>query len=157
MPSKAKEQTGDQGITLEQLQAQLAELQTANVSLQGAIEARDTNISRLERVALEQFVDAIVVRAKAHRDDDGRAHSTVFLEWLHRILTCAAVGEGDEAIQLEATPSAGQIHAYYRKSIAWLSQNKPGDGPIATSAGTEGVDNRLPNSNGDNGEAELSE
>ncbi len=151
MPDGTENNNG-QGITLESLQEQLAklqasseQLQTSNQQLQTDITTRNSRIVGLERVALEQFVDAIVVRAKARREGSGRAHSKVFLEWLQSILTSADVGADEKVVQLEEKPTPGQIHAYYRKAIAWLAMNKPGDGPLAKTAGTEGVDARLGN------------
>ncbi len=153
-----KEDTNSTEVTpeqqLAQLTSQVAAFQAERDASQLEIKSRDERIVGLERLAIERFVESLCLQAKAYRDPAKRPHSAVFLQWLRSVLTCSEIDEGEKAIKLEDARDTGQIHAYYRRSIAWLAENKPGDGPLDTSISTEGSQKR-PGQNED--EAELSE
>ena len=85
----------------------------------------------------KQFVDGLIMKAEAYRDASGRGHSKVFLDWMDHILLCQPVGEGDEAITLENKDEVADVHAYYRRGIAWFAANAPGAGPKLTQPVTQ--------------------
>jgi hypothetical protein len=93
------------------------------------LEQARAQVVKMQKAAATQFTQNILQRAELYRDDEGRAHPKVLLEWLGQVLTCKSVGEG-EAIKLEDSSDIGQVHAYYRQAAAWLAENLPGTVPM---------------------------
>jgi hypothetical protein len=97
--------------------------------LTAALTAEQATVRGLRVRTAKQFVEGLIMKAEAYRDGDGRGHSKVFLDWMNSILLCQPVGEGDESISLENKNEVADVHAYYRRGIAWLANNVPGAGP----------------------------
>lgn len=118
-------------VTLEDMQSRL-------LAMEQALAERDEELASMRRSAAASFVARIVAEAKNYRDSEGRAHNTVFLEWLEDVLLCRSIGEEDAPIVLEVEEanSPGAVHAYYRRSIDWLMRNMPGQVPMEP-VGTE--------------------
>ena len=107
------------------------------MALKAQVEER---VVSLETFAAKQFTSRIVAEAEAYRDQDGRAHSKFFLEWLEAFLACEEFDEG--AIKLEDGTDVGDVHAYYRKMAYKLAVSMPGVVPM-TPPQTEREDDRI--------------
>lgn len=130
----------ENAVTLEQYQAeiearqnleqQLDELRTQSNEQITALQSNyDTVIANFETQAVEQFVSGIILEAEHYRDDDGKGHGKVLLEWAKKVLTFANVGE-KEVITLEESTEKN-LRAYLRKTVAWLLENLPGSVPFS--------------------------
>lgn len=138
---------GTEEVTLEQdleLQDQVDTLSTEGEETRGLLQATqdelrlaNERLARMERAMLDQFVESIVIRAEAFRDESDHAHSSQFLGWLNSVLKLQPIGEGDNVIQLEDTSSPGTIVGYFRRAINWLAENVSTAGPIMQEAKTE--------------------
>ena len=131
----------ESAVSLEQLEAVQLKLQ----QMEERLEAERSRSASLEQMAVQQFVNAIVVKAENYRDENQRAHSKVALEWLEKVMLTQPV---NETIQLEADADAGGIHAYYRKAIDNLFKTMPGVVPMVV-AQTEQAENRIKAEHGD--------
>lgn len=130
---------GDENQNTENLEAKLEEQQTQHAEALRLEEERrvalEARVRQLEDRAKKQFVDNILLRAEAYRDDEQRAHSKVLMDWARATLLEEPLGE-EEAIKLEDRNSVEQVRAYHRRAIALLLESLPGVVPMAAS-GTE--------------------
>jgi hypothetical protein len=136
MPDETVTQ-GAEMIALEQkLKEALIEVAQLKASQEDAEKLEAQNVALSERLAkLEQqsyrlTVDKIMLEAENHRDEKGRAHSAVFLDWVRAVLLEQEVGEEGREVKLEDRNDPGQIRAYYRKAIAHLVSALPGVVPM---------------------------
>lgn len=127
---------GAQEIALEdKLKEALVELAELKAQQEDAKKLEAQNVALSERLAtLEQqsyrlTVDKILLEAENHRDENEKAHSAVFIDWLRTVLLEQEVGE---KIKLEDRNDPGQIRAYYRRAIAELVNTLPGVVPMST-------------------------
>ena len=156
-PNEDKKPVEQAAISLEQFESLRAELEGAKTALE-AEKSRSVSLEErmhsFEQMAVNQFIDAIVAKAEAYRDEEKRAHSKVALEWLADTMKCKASEDG--AIKLEADPSVADVHSYYRQRISSLFETMPGVVPMAE-AETERADERVKASHDGSDEPDLDE
>lgn len=128
MPEENTNGTPDGTGTVE-LEQQMETMRLELEQQKKALELAQRQLAESRTFAAEQFVQSILTKAEAHRDDQGRAHHPVFLEWLGKVLREQSIGEGEEIITLEESPEQEDIRAYYRRAAAWLALEMPCSGP----------------------------
>lgn len=107
------------------------------------LERRDKEVAALRKQMLEAGVNAALERAKGRRDEDGRAHSPVFLEWMANVMRGKQIGNSEGGIIKLEDSSDGSVIRYINEAIGWLADNLPGQVPMESR--TEGDDLKLEN------------
>jgi hypothetical protein len=101
------------------------------------LEERDEQVQSMQRRLLAAEVRAVIADAQSYRDETGRAHSPVLLEWATNVLQGKPVGDESEPIKLEG----GGTEKYVFEAITWLLKHVPGQVPM--DGVTEGDEHRL--------------
>jgi len=129
MPDKTTVDGGndDQVVALE---TDLKKAQDALKLEQEGRKALEERLVRLEQQSLRQFVDNVLLKAEQHRDEKGRAHSKVLLDWAKGVLLEEPIGEDESVIKLEDRNDVTQTRAYYRRAIGALLEILPGVVPM---------------------------
>jgi len=115
-------------VSLDQLESFKLEYEQKLQEMETRLEAERSRSASLEGAFVKQFIDGIVIKAENYRDNQQRAHSKVFLEWLENVLLEKPISE---TICLEEGAGTTDVRAYYRKAIAELAQTQPGVVPMA--------------------------
>ncbi len=91
----------------------------------------------MKRRMLAAEVSRLLVEAQNYKDETGRVHSPVLLEWAEAVLQGKPVGSDEKTIKLEQ----GGAEKYQFETVAWLLANLPGQMPV--DGHTDYEDNRL--------------
>lgn len=94
------------------------------------LENRDKEIASMQQRMLRAEVASVIERAKALRDDSGRAHSPVLLEWAENLMLGQPLGKEEKVIKLEDASSIGSIIGYVNKAVSMLLETLPGQVPV---------------------------
>jgi len=131
------------------LVTEMSELEERLTALESEADQQRDLVDRYRAMWVESLVNNVVMSAENYRDDDGRGHPPVFVDWVRDTLSLAPIGDGDDAVKLEDRGSADEVVAYFRKAIARLVNILPGSVMLSTQ--TEGDKDRdLGNEDDDN-------
>ncbi|MBD3284652.1 hypothetical protein GF395_04400 [Candidatus Uhrbacteria bacterium] len=100
------------------------------------LEQQNEEINRLKKEALASRVDALIEKAKARRDEEGKGHSPILLEIARSAMLGETIEAGEEkVIRLESVDPAS-LASYSRKAWELLLEVLPGQVQFETKTET---------------------